>query len=120
MDSELQALPTKLTSQEDDDFIGFICTDQNGFCIKSNGDIQGNHEELSGYIGAITKRSNKLFNNNNLQNKPIINIECENVKYIIQNQGNINVCIVKQNKEEEEEQQTTTTTLDNNNNEIQQ
>jgi len=86
------------TSQEED-VLGFSCSDKNGFCIKSFGVLDKAPEQSSGYVGAILKRATRLAPSASASTPTVI-IDCDSSKFILQTQEDSNVCVVRKKQAE--------------------
>ncbi|KAG2387358.1 hypothetical protein C9374_001690 [Naegleria lovaniensis] len=97
MDESVKQLNQQVQSQEEE-ILGYCCADNNGFCINSFGNLENNAEATSGYIRGILKRANRLALSNG-QSNPVVVVECDSTKYILQSQDNANVCVVRKSSQ---------------------
>jgi predicted regulator of Ras-like GTPase activity (Roadblock/LC7/MglB family) len=90
----LEETVNKIVKQEND-VIGLVCADLNGLCIKKHGeDISGT---ISGYMTNIARKAETLVGWHGDENstRPIILIETDQKRILIQRQGPITVGLYK-------------------------
>jgi hypothetical protein len=69
-----------------------MCSDNNGLCIKKQGDIPSN---TSGYVVNLAQRAQVLTGWQEDSRYPVILIEADQKRILIQRQGNVTVSIHK-------------------------